>query len=51
MHLAMRPTPCTIGQVHLLVSYKDVIFVCFYVAIQFDVDFIHSIIFQYGVKD
>ena len=21
MHLAMRPTPCTIGQVHLLVYY------------------------------
>ena len=22
MHLAMRPTPCTTGQVHLLVYYK-----------------------------
>ena len=22
MHLAMRPTPCTIGQVYLLVFYK-----------------------------
>ena len=22
MHLAMRPTPCTTGQVHLLVLYK-----------------------------
>ena len=23
MHLAMWPTPCTIGQVHLLVRYKS----------------------------